>query len=625
MALIVKDRVKETTTTTGTGLVTLAGASTGFRSFADIGNANTTYYCISGGSQFEVGLGTYTASGTTLSRDTVLSNSLGTTAKIDFSAGSKDVFVTYPSDKAILGDTSAVASTGTGSVVLSASPTITGTLNAADLTTTGNTILGNASTDTLNVGNGGLVKDASGNVGIGTNNPATKLQVGTTGTGTRQQTFVSGQFGFEGAYLGAANTNGGATLELVSHTNATDSYGWKLTNDNDTATGALTFSKSAITSTYAGLSYTESMRINSSGGVSIGNTTDSGAGSLNVSGNLQLTGSATDNQNIATTQTSGTLAIGGASGTGAITLGRSTAAQTVGIATGINTSATKTVNIGTGSTGGATNINIGAASNCTIGLTGSITLAGAITTTAVSNNIDIGNSQVAGALTIGGTAQTGAITLGRSTATQTTNLQAGATASGSTKTLNIGTGGLAGSTSNIAIGSTAGTSTTTINGAVTTSATTQALDLSTSQTTGTVIVGGTSGTGAITLGQSTQTQTVNIATGVNTGTKTVNIGTGTPTGTRNITIGGGGTTEALTVISIGRQGSVGSNIVSVGAVLRQTVTQLNILQALTAVTTGTRAMINDAFTIGNLVGTTAVGGGSYISPVYFDGSNWLYG
>jgi hypothetical protein len=106
MALVIKDRIKEVTTTTGTGTVTLAGASTGFRSFADIGNANTTYYCISGGSQFEVGIGTYTASGTTLSRDTVLSNSLGTTALINFSAGDKDVFVTYPSDKAIYEDAS---------------------------------------------------------------------------------------------------------------------------------------------------------------------------------------------------------------------------------------------------------------------------------------------------------------------------------------------------------------------------------------------------------------------------------------------------------------------------------------------------------------------------------------
>jgi hypothetical protein len=140
MALILKDRVKETTATTGTGTVTLAGASTGFQSFAAIGNANTTYYTIAGQgtNQWEVGLGTYTASGTTLSRDTVLSNSLGTTALINFSAGTKDVFCTYPSGKAILGDTSAVSSTGTGNVVLSASPTLTGTLNAATISATGN-------------------------------------------------------------------------------------------------------------------------------------------------------------------------------------------------------------------------------------------------------------------------------------------------------------------------------------------------------------------------------------------------------------------------------------------------------------------------------------------------------
>jgi hypothetical protein len=140
MPLIIKDRVKETTTTTGTGTITLAGASTGFRSFADIGNANTTYYCISGGSQFEVGLGTYTASGTTLSRDTVLSNSLGTTALINFSAGTKDVFVTYPSDKALLGSTSSVSSTGTGSVVLNSNPSFATdiTVNTANVGTGGN-------------------------------------------------------------------------------------------------------------------------------------------------------------------------------------------------------------------------------------------------------------------------------------------------------------------------------------------------------------------------------------------------------------------------------------------------------------------------------------------------------
>lgn len=100
MALVVKDRVKETTTTTGTGTVTLLGAATGFQSFAAIGNANTTYYTIAGqtGSEWEVGIGTYTSSGTTLSRDTVLSSS-NSGSLVNFSAGTKDVFVTYPASK----------------------------------------------------------------------------------------------------------------------------------------------------------------------------------------------------------------------------------------------------------------------------------------------------------------------------------------------------------------------------------------------------------------------------------------------------------------------------------------------------------------------------------------------
>jgi len=102
MAFVIKDRVRETTTSTGTTTITLAGAVTGFNTFASIGNGNNTYYTISGqtGSEWEVGVGTYTASGTTLSRDTVLANYLGTTALINFSAGTKDVFCTYPAEKA---------------------------------------------------------------------------------------------------------------------------------------------------------------------------------------------------------------------------------------------------------------------------------------------------------------------------------------------------------------------------------------------------------------------------------------------------------------------------------------------------------------------------------------------
>lgn len=111
MPLVVKDRIKETSTTSGTGTLTLAGAATGFRSFADIGNGNTTYYSIVDvtAGTWEVGIGTYTTSGTTLSRDTVLSNSLGTTAKINFAANVKDVFVTYPATKAVYGDATDIA------------------------------------------------------------------------------------------------------------------------------------------------------------------------------------------------------------------------------------------------------------------------------------------------------------------------------------------------------------------------------------------------------------------------------------------------------------------------------------------------------------------------------------
>ena len=72
MALVIKDRVKETTTTTGTGTLTLSGALNGFESFAEVGDGNTTYYACTDGTDFEVGVGTYTLSGTTLSRDTIL-------------------------------------------------------------------------------------------------------------------------------------------------------------------------------------------------------------------------------------------------------------------------------------------------------------------------------------------------------------------------------------------------------------------------------------------------------------------------------------------------------------------------------------------------------------------------
>lgn len=118
--LILANRVKETTTSVGTGTITLAGAVTGYQGFSVIGNANTTYYCIAGqsGSQWEVGIGTYTASGTTLSRDTILSSSSSGSA-VDFSAGTKDVFVVYPSEVAVFSSNNA----GTSGYVLKSNGT----------------------------------------------------------------------------------------------------------------------------------------------------------------------------------------------------------------------------------------------------------------------------------------------------------------------------------------------------------------------------------------------------------------------------------------------------------------------------------------------------------------------
>ena len=111
MALVINDRVKETSTTTGTGTLNLAGASSGFVTFvAGIGNSNTTYYAIheQGTNNWEVGIGTVTdATPDTLARTTVLNNSVGSTAKINFS-GTLDVFCTMPASKSVYLD-----STGT--------------------------------------------------------------------------------------------------------------------------------------------------------------------------------------------------------------------------------------------------------------------------------------------------------------------------------------------------------------------------------------------------------------------------------------------------------------------------------------------------------------------------------
>ena len=119
MALVINDRVKETSTTTGTGTFSLAGAETGYEGFvAGIGTGNTTYYAIelNSANEWEVGIGTVTdATPDTLSRDTIISSSNGDAA-VNFSAGTKNVFCTLPAKRTI-----SPVMTATGFVVTHAS------------------------------------------------------------------------------------------------------------------------------------------------------------------------------------------------------------------------------------------------------------------------------------------------------------------------------------------------------------------------------------------------------------------------------------------------------------------------------------------------------------------------
>ena len=140
MALVINDRVKETTTTTGTGAVSLGGAATGFETFAAcVGNSNTTYYAIvhQTANEFEVGLGTLDGDSSDLTRTTVISSSNSDSA-VDFAAGTKDVFCTIPASKLIFEDANNDATVGrnltvTGDLTVSGDDITMGTNTAGNL------------------------------------------------------------------------------------------------------------------------------------------------------------------------------------------------------------------------------------------------------------------------------------------------------------------------------------------------------------------------------------------------------------------------------------------------------------------------------------------------------------
>jgi uncharacterized protein (DUF779 family) len=149
MALILKDRVKETTAVTSTGTATLLGAVAGYQSFSAIGNGNTCYYTIASqaGSEWEVGIGTYT-SPDQLSRDTVLSSS-NSGSLVNFSAGTKDVFVAQPAEKAVYTDaTNVINTSGNATSTVTFTQVNTTNLVANTVTLTAGTISTNAANAT---------------------------------------------------------------------------------------------------------------------------------------------------------------------------------------------------------------------------------------------------------------------------------------------------------------------------------------------------------------------------------------------------------------------------------------------------------------------------------------------
>jgi hypothetical protein len=242
MALVLKDRVKETTSTAGTGSITLAGPVQGYQGFSVIGNSNTTYYTIAGTSEWEVGIGTY--SGGVLSRDTVLGSSANG-SKVAFSAGVKDVFVTYPADKAISTDTLPV--TGATNT---ASPNATvnvASLTAATTTANGDlalvakgtgALLGQVPTGTTAGGNkrGAYAVDwvrlrtntaqvASGDYSVISGGYDNKASASYSAVAGGQGNFATGNSSFVGG--GLSNTNSGQYASLVGgRTNSlTGDYG----------------------------------------------------------------------------------------------------------------------------------------------------------------------------------------------------------------------------------------------------------------------------------------------------------------------------------------------------------------------------------------------------------------
>ena len=234
MALVLKDRVKETTTTTGTGTYTLAGAVTGFEAFSVIGNSNTTFYCCTDGSDFEIGVGTYTSSGTTLARTTILQSSNSDSA-VSWSSGTRTIFCTLPAEKMSFLDASGnlVAANGSALTALNASNLASGTVANARLDQQLQDVAGLAVTDSgFIVGDGSNFVLETGatvrtSLGLGT---AAVLDTGISNTNVAK--FTSGVADNDFLRVDGTDIEGRSASEVLSDIGAQASLTFGISNTN---------------------------------------------------------------------------------------------------------------------------------------------------------------------------------------------------------------------------------------------------------------------------------------------------------------------------------------------------------------------------------------------------------
>jgi len=494
MALVLADRVRETSTTVSTGTLTLSGAVANFQSFSAIGNFNTTYYTIvnRSASEWEVGIGTYTSSGTTLSRDTVLSSS-NSGSLVNFSAGTKDVWGDYPAGKAVTTDT------------LAYPPAIGGTTPAAGAFTT------LSATTPIALSSGGTGKASApaaqanllGYTNTASTGLATTAATGSAGTATLTfavqgsapyavGSYISVQGVTPTAYTGYYQVTG-CTTTTVSYANATTGAqtvaGFivqvtALTNTSSfyeyaTGTGTGAFSLPDTSTLQQGWSFrinnanTSGTYVYTSTGVQLftaitgmtayytcvdttvntlaawrTGTTEiagyTGAGNMvlatgpsivgvTITGGLNLTGTSTSTSTFHSSQSTASMSLGGTTATGIARFGQSTASQPIQIGGGIT--ATSTTASGTASSITTTVLTVGGT------VTGTFSIGMVLSGTGVAAGTYI--------LSLGtGSGGAGTYNLNKTQTVASTTIT-GTTA----KSIDIGVNGASGSVTNITLGS----------------------------------------------------------------------------------------------------------------------------------------------------------------------------